>query len=89
MNDLNDLYFPNVRCEEHPDEPLRPGFAVCRHVLDAGAPIAHYHNASPRALGEILCDGCIGLPDAMRVGDLRLICARCVETLLARHAPHP
>jgi hypothetical protein len=40
-------HFPNVECPKHPGWRA-PGFCVCVHVLDEGAPIAHYHDATPR-----------------------------------------
>jgi hypothetical protein len=79
-------HFPNVECPKHPGWRA-PGFCVCVHVLDANAPIAHYHDATPRQLGEVLCENCITDVDAVRPEGLRLICAHCVEQLLASRAP--
>jgi hypothetical protein len=79
-------HFPNVECPKHPGWRA-PGFCVCVHVLDEGAPIAHYHDATPRQLGEVLCEHCITDVDAVRPEGLRLICAQCVEQLLATRAP--
>jgi hypothetical protein len=83
---VTDNHFPNVECPKHPGVRL-PGFSVCVHVLDAGAPIAHYHGATPRDLGEVLCEHCNTHVDGLRVEDLRLICANCVDQLLAARAP--
>ena len=84
---MTDDHFPNVRCTDHPHEAPAPGYAVCVHVLEAGAPIAHYHPATRRALGEVLCAACHD--GSFTEHELRLICATCVDQLLAAAGAPP
>lgn len=81
------MIFPNTICAEHSEMPPAPGYAVCVHVLFKHAPIAHYHPATSRALGEVLCDRCVG--GNYTIADLQLICALCVEQLLAEYEYSP
>jgi len=85
----DDDHYPNLRCTAHPERAPEPGYCVCVHVLEEGAPIAHYHDASPRALGEVLCEQCVHALDEWKTAEafVRLICAACVVELLAARAP--
>ena len=81
--------YPNVICEQHPDEPPAPGYCVCRHVRQHGAAIADYQAPTPRALGAVLCDACATRADELGLDDLIFVCATCVDALLAAKAPRP
>jgi hypothetical protein len=68
-----------VRCARHNGDVGQLAYAVCVHVLEHDAAIRHYIEAAPDCIGEALCAVCrLDVESAL----LRLICARCLETLL-------
>lgn len=83
----DDPTFPNVKCET--DGTVAPGYAVCLHVAHEGARIAHYHEATDRSLGSVLCEHCSNAVDNLTANDLILMCSRCVDRLTAEAAPIP
>jgi hypothetical protein len=80
--------YPNVVCDAHPELPPAPGFCVCVHVMKEAAAIAEYEDATSTRLGNVLCAACRDSDD-VGIDLLILVCARCVEKLLAARAPLP
>jgi len=81
-----DPTFPFVDCGTH--GPRLHGYAVCVHIVEQGAVIAHLEDPSDLRLGEALCARCHeGPPPHLDI--LMLICERCVDAMIAAQAPSP
>jgi hypothetical protein len=79
------MRYPEVACSTH--GRATTGSIVCIHVIAHGAPIAYVIDATDTEIGEVLCAPCVATGHHLDL--LRLLCARCVERLLAARAPRP
>ena len=82
-----------VRCAVHPDRPPKPGYAVCRHVMN-GADVVLHVAPTPSELGHVVCGLCAddGLTSDARLlyrvaMALELHCADCVAYHLGARLP--
>jgi hypothetical protein len=50
--------YPYVVCDAHPHATLEPGYGICPHVLNDGAPVAHFVAATKLSIGMIGCAEC-------------------------------
>ena len=75
--------YPFVDCDRHGDGQL--GYAMCVHIVDRNASVAHLVEPTTSEIGEALCRACIGRDHD--VSDLRLICAGCADGIFASQAP--
>lgn len=79
MSDHARVLYPYVQCTT--DGGIHLGYCVCVHVRQHERPIAHFVPANPKEAGELLCAECT----KGRVADLVLICAACLNRILAEH----
>lgn len=69
----------DVHCGVHGRLAVWPGYVVCIHVLDEGAPVAHYYapGLEEEGFGEAACAACAAL-QMTEVVDCRLVCLNCL-----------
>lgn len=66
------MFYPIVKCQRHKPEP---GYAVCGHVLNDGAPVGVLIAATRKEMGQILC----GHEDCTLVENIFPVCAQCAR----------
>ena len=67
--------YPFVECGY--DHLREPGYVVCKHCVNHGAPAFSVEKATSKNLGKIMCIDCARRPPVMNENNFVLCCAQC------------